>query len=958
MEAIQREFEMRVAGLETLAKLCSTRNGFTADEFRDFAAKMQRDSAMKSVTWIPRTSTAGGIEQFRIAFAEPLSGNEALLGQDVGSSNKWHETLETARDIDATMSIPVTRLAKEDREKSEFLLLLPVYRNGAPHETIMERRANLAGFVAGSFGVNELVTAAFKPLVPAGIDTFVYSQFGSDPDGLLHHHIARQAIRAGGRWSIAPANFEAASFEFILVGQRPRSVLCRTTPAWAESVPQSESGWILLSGILLSGVGAILAYRSSQRRRTIERLVKERTAELAGANRGLQTENTARKQAEVLLMESRERLALAKESAHIGIWDWDVVADRMVWDTQMYELYGIREQDFSGAVDAWKNGLHPDDRDRAEAENAAALGGTKEFVTEFRVVWPNGEVRHIEAHGLVQRAGDGSATRMIGVNWDVTARRQADDELKASLKEVNDFRAAVDEHAIVAITDPRGRITFVNDKFCAISKYSREELIGQDHRIINSGHHSQEFIRDLWTTIAHGRVWQGEMKNRARDGSFYWVNTTIVPFLDAQGKPRQYVAIRADITELKQAEAELRQATDAAETANRAKSEFLANMSHEIRTPMNGILGMTELVLETELDAEQRRYLGMAKSSADALLHLINEILDFSKIEAGKLELEAIGFNLRESIAHMFKPLVFRAGQKRIELVTNIAPEIPERLVGDPLRLRQILMNFTDNALKFTERGSITVNVASEAQSDGEQCLHFSVIDTGIGIPAEKQAVIFEAFAQVDGSTTRSYGGTGLGLAIASQLIEQMRGKVWIESTVGEGTTFHFTAWFGVDRVARIPEVAGRAVSVSEVARPDSGLRILLVEDNVINTAVATGILKRRGHSVTHAINGCDAVAAAATGAFDIIFMDVQMPEIDGFEATRRIREMELGNGDQHTPIVAMTAHALTGDRERCLAAGMDDYISKPFEKSELLTLLARIAASPQDAPTLTQLAS
>jgi CheY-like chemotaxis protein len=362
---------------------------------------------------------------------------------------------------------------------------------------------------------------------------------------------------------------------------------------------------------------------------------------------------------------------------------------------------------------------------------------------------------------------------------------------------------------------------------------------------------------------------------------------------------------------------------------------------------MNGIIGMTDLALETDLNADQRNYLGMVKTSAQALLGLINDILDFSKIEAGKLELEAIDFSLRECFGGLLKPLAIRAKQKGLELTAAIPEDMPDHLTGDPLRLRQILINLTDNAIKFTDHGSIQLSVVAETGTDHEHYLHFTVADTGAGIPADKQSRIFDAFAQADGSTTRTHGGTGLGLAIASQLVEKMGGRMWVESIESEGTTFHFTTLLLIAISGSAPAVA--AAEAPPIVRADRSLRILLVEDNVINSALAMGILGKRGHSLYPATNGREAVEAAARETFDLILMDVQMPEMDGFEATRCIRESEQTTG-HHVPIVAMTAHAMAGDRERCLIAGMDDYLSKPLNKADLLAMIARRSASLNDA--------
>ncbi|MBL8757058.1 MAG: response regulator [Phycisphaerae bacterium] len=523
---------------------------------------------------------------------------------------------------------------------------------------------------------------------------------------------------------------------------------------------------------------------------------------------------------------------------------------------------------------------------------------------------------------------------------------------------------ALDHHAIVSEADQKGRITYINDTFCEISGYSRDELLGQDHRIVNSGHHPKSFWKEMFAVLAREGVWHGEVCNRAKDGREYWVATTNVAARDTRGRITRFVSIRADITERKRAEAalavksqQLALACEAAEGASRAKSEFLANMSHEIRTPMTAILGFADVLAE-EGDAPdtqdlRREALATIRRNGEHLLAIINDILDLSKIEAGKMGIERTVMSPAAIIQDVVALMRVRSAAKDLTLEVVYETPVPRTIECDPLRLRQILVNLIGNAIKFTDKGAIVVRV--RLVSDGpDSVLRLSVQDSGIGMTPEQLGQIFGAFAQVDSSATRRFGGTGLGLMISKSLVEMLGGTMTVESAPARGSTFTFTLATGpLAGVSMIhPGRDLEALRIADPAAPSArsagtldGLQILLAEDGADNQRLIGHMLGRAGASVTTVDNGRKAVEAIRDAArpgrspFHVVLMDMQMPEMDGYSAVRIIRSEGYS-----LPIIALTAHAMHGDREKCLDIGCDDYITKPIDRERLIAACAEFA--------------
>ena len=544
------------------------------------------------------------------------------------------------------------------------------------------------------------------------------------------------------------------------------------------------------------------------------------------------------------------------------------------------------------------------------------------------------------------------------IGTDNTARKMVEAEqmkLDQRLRDQQFYTRSLIESNIDALmtTDPSGIITDVNKQMEALTGCTRDELIGAPFKSYFTDPERAE--AGIKLVLREKKVTDYELTACARDGRQTVVSYNATTFYDRDRTLQGVFAAARDVTERKRVEAELQQAKAMAETASQTKSDFLAGMSHEIRTPLNAIIGMADLLKETPLTPDQRAYAEVFQDAGNSLLLLINDILDLSKMEADQLVLEETDFDLAEVLKSTMSLMNLRAHEKSLSLVYNLAPEVPTLLAGDVMRLRQILLNLIGNAIKFTERGEVALRVEHEPGSSEPGLLRFSVSDTGIGIPLDKLDAIFKSFTQVDSSTSRKYGGTGLGLTISKRLVELMGGRIWVESVSDQGTTFYFTVRLRLRTATPVPAREARTQPAPRViAGTDREVCVLVADDSIHNRMLLQAYLRSAQYLVDIVENGAEAVEKVQTGHYDVVLMDMQMPVMDGYTATRSIRQWEQSRNRGPLPIIALTAYALSGDRNKCLEAGCTDYLAKPIKKEALLAVIdehvqdATLSAEPE----------
>ena len=1029
----------------------------------DAARQMTQESAELGCTAIEFVSLA-----YRSLWTLPRPGSETQPGYDHGADDSRRSALEQAAASRGRPVISMTTLIRGSRGPEKgFVIYAPVVHAG---ET--------TAFVAAEFSYQSFFqnVVRAKSKLDAGYDVAVIS----NGEPVFQNSAA-----------IAPEHSELVVQRTYPIADRRMRISLKPTDAAITRNRLYLPELALAAGFgisLLLGLSVHLARSARSGQRAAELL-----------NMRLSAENEERRRVEGRLKVSDERLRLALDSTQIGIFEWTVPAGHVYYSPGLWAILGYEHTRMPSTLDAWQSLIHPEDLALYRRRTESQLSGITSFIEpEYRVRGSSGEWRWVYMRSkAVTAQDDGRPIRIIGTVQDVTARREAEVALRESQAEARKLSlVAAKTDSPVLIGSPDGHIEWANEAFCRVMEYPLAEVIGRNPAYFMTGPETNpRTITRIRAAMARGQGISTDVVNYSKSGRKYHLHVEIQPVRSANGELENFIAVGTDITNRVETEHQLRRAKAEADDASRAKSEFLASMSHEIRTPMNGVIGMTSLLLETTLNGEQRDYVSTIRTSGEALLTIINDILDFSKIESGKMELDSSPFELSLCLEDALDLFALQAAAKKLEIGYHIATDVPTWIIGDVTRLRQVIVNLVNNAVKFTPSGSVSVEVrharratnaalSSAAHLNSDRAvLEFTVRDTGIGIPADRVDRLFRAFSQVDSSTTRKYGGTGLGLAISQRLCELMGGVVRVESGVGQGTAFIFTietiaapansssglsttpeplrgGWvlcvedhpvtqarlkalvenWGIECVvvpdastalaitARRRPPALLVVDVAEsldhpsplaalspikcprmllvpfgqtppvevddqpcanttkpirtisfvlgvvglfqsVARGANGsraperpigeeipLEVLLAEDNAVNQKVALRFLERLGYRADAVANGLEALTTLQNRRYDLVLMDLQMPEMDGFEATRQIRRrLPLA---RQPKIVALTANAMQGDRELCFESGMDDYISKPVKMHEIAETIRRHFGKPAENAASPQLIS
>jgi PAS domain S-box-containing protein len=988
----------------------------------------------------------------------PIQDNLGLVGYDHATDPRKREAIEAAR---AKNAPEVTTSPDADGKGNPgFVIYAPIGHNGSPSHYVAAEYL-YARFFSWAFTKQLSLSASYSLVVSVGRSEVYSSTLTSNgskipPVETLYPNLFDQRVR---------------------LALTPTSELLRKNKRYLPEM--ALAGGLAIT--LLLGFTLHLARRARS---------GQYLSELS--NKRLVAENEERRRIEARLKVSDERLRLALDSTQIGIFEWNVPKGHVYYSPGLWGLLGYEHARMPSTLEVWQSLINPDDLPMYRKRTESQLNGIASFIDpEYRVKARTGEWRWVYVRSKSVLAGpNGRPTRIIGTVQDITIRRESEQALRESQAEARKLSLVASKtDNLVIIGSADGRIEWVNSAFCRVMEYTLDEVVGKDPGLLLSGPDTDAAQADLIRDeIAKGHGTNTEIVHYSKSGRKYYLHLEVQVVRDQSGQVENYIAIENDITSRVETENQLRRAKAEADFASRAKSEFLASMSHEIRTPMNGVIGMTSILMETSLTGEQRDFVNTIRTSGEALLTIINDILDFSKIESGKMELERQPFELALCVEEALDLFAPTAAAKRLEIGYHVEQDVPPWIVGDVTRLRQIIVNLVNNAIKFTPTGSISIQVRRipldatvRPTPAGRMRLEITVQDTGIGIPPDRIDRLFKAFSQVDSSTTRKYGGTGLGLAICQRLCQLMYGDIRVESTLGKGSTFTIAfmtdvaqrpaevsapPFAGIDlhgslalciednpitrarlrtlfdslgaacvfanepesavemastlptppaivildlpefesqralelaseikcprlvlfRLGQTPPAAppdgqpyatvskpiktvsflqalallgNRGAGIVQQARQEDRpvaeeipLTVLLAEDNAVNQKVALRFLERMGYNADAVGNGIEAVNAFQHRNYDLVLMDLQMPEMDGLEASRRIRRTLPA--DRQPKIIALTANAMQGDREICLDAGMDDYISKPVKMHEIVAAIRRQFSKSKIAPTVT----